>query len=71
MGEIDTMSEYTVVVGNIGTVYQGDSLNTAKTQFEYYCNRSHAGIGLAGGERVVLCDSVGEPIEEYEGADGE
>lgn len=65
------MAKFTVVVGNIGTVYIGNNYMVACSKFQHYKKLSHAGNGRAGGERVVLCDESGEPVMEYAGADGE
>ncbi len=64
--------KYVVIVGNIGTVYSGNNRTNANQIWEAYVAQSHSGKGRAGGEYVVLCDGkTGDPIREYEGADGE
>ena len=65
------MDKFTVVVGNIGTVYSGNNKTKALSEFSAYKKLSHEGRGRAGGEHVTLCDEQGEPILEYLGADGE
>jgi hypothetical protein len=63
--------EYSVVVGNIGTVYRGNNYVDACKVYGVYKRLSHAGVGRAGGEPVVLCDEQGDPVLEYAGAGGE
>ncbi len=48
------MSKYQVIVGNIGTVYEGSDVACAKAAFEVYANASRDGIGRAAGEQVVI-----------------
>ena len=52
---------YQVIVGNIGTVYDGDSWNEAKKTYGEYKRISQSGVGRAGGESVTLMD--GEEIK--------
>ena len=48
---------YSVVVGNIGTVWSGDERETAEAYFTDYALQSRTLEGRAGGESVVLfCD---------------
>ena len=56
---------YQVLVGNIGTVYDGDIEADARAAFVEYRRASWAGDGRAAGEAVTLM-SGGEPVEEYE-----
>ena len=43
-----------VVVGNVGTVYDGDSVVRARRTFDEYVVISKSGQGRAGGEIVCL-----------------
>jgi len=56
---------YSVIVGNIGTVYDGASIKEARATFATYRDQSRAGTGRAAGERVTLASSDGTPIKEY------
>ena len=42
-----------VIVGNIGTVYSGNSLFEAMRAYKHYRELSEFGTGRAGGESVV------------------
>lgn len=55
--------EYTVVVGNIGTLYC-KSKEDADETFREYVEQSKTNYGRAGGEQVALCHG-GEPMLEY------
>lgn len=57
---------YAVIVGNIGTVYDGDSRDEATTSYTTYVKQSMDGIGRAAGEPVTLTRD-GEIILEHEG----
>jgi hypothetical protein len=57
---------YQVIVGNIGTVYDGTSKVNALKDFEEYKEQSESGVGRAGGENVVLFEN-GEPIKQFTG----
>lgn len=57
---------YQVIVGNIGTVHDGDDLVEATTIFHDYCFMSSDDYGRASGEEVTLM-SDGEPIRSMEG----
>jgi len=65
--------EYQVTVGNIGTVYDGESRNQARMQFDRYVLMSADGIGRASNESVILwceneiLDSYEPDEDEYEG----
>jgi hypothetical protein len=48
------MSRYQVIVGNVGTVYDGDSRDNAHLAFEEYVAQSRNGYGRAAGESVAL-----------------
>jgi hypothetical protein len=51
---------YQVIVGNIGTVYDGGDLKEAHKAFDEYEAQSENGYGRASGESVALFD--GEEI---------
>ncbi|HET9536988.1 MAG TPA: hypothetical protein VFP43_16890 [Mesorhizobium sp.] len=57
---------YQVVVGNIGTVYDGPSFLDASFHLAAYRLQSQSGRGRAGGETVTLLRD-GEILEEYLG----
>ena len=59
-------STYSVIVGNIGTVYDGASIREARATFANYREQSRAGTGRAAGERVTLTSSDGTPVKEYD-----
>ena len=61
------MKRFQVVVGNIGTVYDGESLQRALDLFFAYKDASMFGQGRALGESVTMFDS-GEPTEEHHGS---
>lgn len=56
---------YEVIVGNIGTVYNGRDEKEARKDFATYMQQSIDNYGRAGRESVVLMKD-GEIIEEYE-----
>ena len=58
--------KYEVIVGNIGTVYNGDSRTVAREIFETYVSKSRIGLGRCSGEPVTLMQD-GEPTYEYQG----
>lgn len=58
------MSKYQVIVGNIGTVYDGGDLNKAMENYKSYVAMSKLPAGRASGEDVTLMDN-GEPTREY------
>ncbi len=55
---------YQVIVGNIGTVYDGDNGFDARRTFMSYVKDSGAKYGRASGEPVTLMRD-GEPVEEH------
>jgi hypothetical protein len=59
-------NRYTVVVGNIGTVYDGGNRRVALETFKVYKSRSIQGSGRAAGESVYLMGE-GEPVKEFIG----
>jgi hypothetical protein len=56
--------EYQVVVGNIGTVYDGPDVIQATLHYENYVKQSKSGYGKASSEPVTLMQD-GEPIREH------
>jgi hypothetical protein len=55
---------YEVLVGNVGSVYRGESRVRAFNEFDAYLEMSLEGRGRAAYEAVtMMCD--GEPIMEY------
>jgi hypothetical protein len=48
--------QYTVIVGNIGTVYFGADKKKANQIFDEYVGQSESGRGRASGETVTLFD---------------
>ena len=60
---------YEVIVGNIGTVYDGNDLAEANRKFDTYVEQSKSGRGRAGGEDVTIMTN-GEPTREFEGSIG-
>jgi len=59
--------KYTVVIGNIGTVYDGDSEAAARTIYASYVRSAQSGVGRAAGEQVTLFGD-GEVVEEHPAA---
>ncbi len=59
---------YSVVVGNVGTVYSIDSLTRAANEFDTYVTLSQAQSGRASGEDVTLLKDD-EIIKEYHAED--
>jgi hypothetical protein len=59
--------QYSVIVGNVGTVLDTTNRNEAIKTYGEYKRISIAGVGRAGGEDVCLfCD--GEPLYEHHGS---
>jgi len=58
---------YQVIVGNIGTVYDGKNLREARQHFAEYLTQSKSGRGRAAGEPVDLIDDSGDSISSYPG----
>jgi len=55
-----------VIVGNIGTVCVGVSLDEANRIFREYVAQSKLNAGRASGESVLIADSeTGDPIKTY------
>lgn len=57
---------YEVIVGNIGSVYSGDSKAEADHEFRAYATQSMDNRGRAGGEDVTLLVD-GEVVKEHLG----
>lgn len=59
------MAKYQVVVGNVGTIYDGDNPIMARTEYGIMKEASKTPFGRASGEPVTLfCD--GEPLHGFE-----
>jgi hypothetical protein len=58
------MTDYEVIVGNVGSVYSGPDRDEAERRYEENVERSQSGLGFAGGETVVLMVD-GEPEKEH------
>ncbi len=56
--------QYIVIVGNIGTVYDGADIFEALRVYRAYMNQSDAGYGRAAAETVTLFGD-GEPLHEF------
>ena len=61
------MSQYQIIVGNVGTAYDGDDGAAADAIFREYVRASCDGIGRAAGESVTMMDG-GEIVREHVGA---
>lgn len=58
---------YEVNVGNVGNVYEGESLAEARATYQEYVKLSKKGYGRAASEPVCLfCEAKGGVIEEYQ-----
>jgi hypothetical protein len=55
---------YEVIVGNVGSVYSGNSLKEALQTYKTYREQSESGLGRAGNEPVTLMVD-GEPWREH------
>jgi hypothetical protein len=60
------MARYEVIVGNIGKVYDGDSLPEAQLHVVAYIDQSKSERGRAGGESVTLMKD-GDILTEFIG----
>lgn len=60
-------NEFELIVGNIGTVYSGNSRTEVDKYFAEYVQQSKSGIGRASGENVTLMQND-EPVNEFVGA---
>jgi hypothetical protein len=61
------MAKYEVLVGNIGSVINTDSLKEAQDAYDTYVEQSKQDRGRACGEDVCLMED-GEPIKEHSGS---
>jgi hypothetical protein len=59
------MPKFEVIVGNVGTVYGGNSFMTAMAEFSAYVKISKTGKGRAAGEPVTMMHN-GEIRREYQ-----
>lgn len=64
------MTNWLVVVGNIGTIYDGKDGFTAKQEYAAYKALSEAGYGRAGNEPVTLFRN-GHPHWEHQPKDAD
>ena len=64
------MDKYTVIVGNIGTVYIGNSFKESQHAYEYYIKMSEKNMGRCAGESVVWFRDE-EVYKEYIGTQNE
>ncbi len=66
------ITSYSVVVGNVGTVYQGPSLHESLDCYEYYVRMSRQEGFRASGEDVTayehFADQSFQPSREYFGS---
>lgn len=60
------MLKFQVIVGNAGTVYNGNNYMVAQTTFSRYVKHSKLGQGRVAGEPVTLMHN-GEIRSEYAG----
>jgi hypothetical protein len=58
------MNKFEVIVGNVGTVYNGNNYMQAMSAFSAYKKRSANGYGRAAGEDVTMLHN-GEIKHEY------
>lgn len=54
---IPAAKNYQVIVGNIGTVYDGNILKEALESYKEYRVQSASGYGRASGESVVMLEN--------------
>ena len=60
------MSQYKVIVGNVGNVYDGDNKQEAYKHYSEYVHESKYGTGMASGASVTIMED-GEVENEFEG----
>jgi len=60
------MSQYQVIVGNIGAVYDGPSKHEGLKTYHEYVDKSRCQRGRAAGEAVTLMED-GNPYMEHQG----
>lgn len=69
------MNRYQVVVGNIGTVYDGPDESKAREKFSIYKKDSQDGYGRAAGEPVCIIANYAhgnsDIIADYEGTNND
>jgi hypothetical protein len=63
------VDRWEVIVGNVGTVFDGTRESAARQTYKDYVIQSKSGNGRAGGEDVTLMKN-GEPVNEHFGANG-
>jgi hypothetical protein len=61
-----SITQYHVIVSNIGTVYIGENRRDALAEFESCKGASKGGVGRMDGEPVTLFEN-GEILREYVG----
>ena len=59
------MNKYQVVVGNVGTVYDGNNLEEAKREFSDYVGFSNEKHGRCSGEEVTLFEDGEQKYRFY------
>ena len=64
-------AQYSVIVGNIGTVYDGESFMDAKQAYSEYRKQSRANYGRASGESVTMFENGEIKFEHAGGATNE
>jgi hypothetical protein len=64
------MTNYQVIAGNVGLVYDGGFYDSANDAFHVYRKRSMDGVGRASGEDVTMMKD-GEIIREFSGSSSE
>jgi hypothetical protein len=57
---------FSVIVGNLGTVYDGDDFSEAEKTYDEYVEMSHCAFGRASSQEVILMAN-GEVEFHYEG----
>ena len=67
LGVYQMTNQWEVIVGNVGSVYVGNSKREAQRTYNRYVASSQTEVGRAGGEDVVLMCN-GDISREYVGA---
>ncbi len=57
---------FSVIVGNLGTVYDGDDFSEAEKAYDEYVEMSHCAFGRTSSQEVILMKN-GEVEFHYEG----
>ena len=57
--------KYEVIVGNLGTMYQGIDYSEAMRIYEDYAVRSRGSYGRISGKRVTLIDSARQVLRQH------